>query len=308
MKRVILLGNMPTWRSAVSESVDASRYGLLEAELNADTIELPFVDAILPLRLEEYCLIRQSPVARRKAIIPTPETVALADDKFRFNDWLVHNGFQDCTPRVIQGPPSFPCILKKRIDWEGRNCRIFRSAAEWEASDNPDYFLQTYIPGRHEFVTHTISLDGRIVYASSHRHTYATPFFVKGAFDRPPLRTFDLGPFVPKEMASILKLLGYSGCACFNYKLANGIPAIFEMNPRVGGSFIMHTNQYLQAYSCLVALGKAMPEAKVSTRFNPAKVSKERIRSFCWRGTKFIGKHWHEPAVILKRPFQPMVW
>jgi len=40
----------------------------------------------------------------------------------------------------------------------------------------------------------------------------------------------------------------YTGCACFNYKLIEGTPAIFEINPRVGGSFSRVADDYLSGY------------------------------------------------------------
>jgi hypothetical protein len=36
--------------------------------------------------------------------------------------------------------------------------------------------------------------------------------------------------------------------ACFNYKIVDSVPIIFEMNPRVGASFTRVPDQYLEAY------------------------------------------------------------
>ena len=36
--------------------------------------------------------------------------------------------------------------------------------------------------------------------------------------------------------SSILTAIGYEGLCCFDYKIANGKPKIFEINPRFGGS------------------------------------------------------------------------
>ncbi len=36
--------------------------------------------------------------------------------------------------------------------------------------------------------------------------------------------------------SSILAAIGFNGLCCFNYKVANGLPMILEINPRFGGS------------------------------------------------------------------------
>jgi hypothetical protein len=62
------------------------------------------------------------------------------------------------------------------------------------------------------------------------------------------MKVRNIGGIMPPELSAIIKLLNYSGCACFNYKIVDGAPIIFEMNPRVGASFTRAPDQYLESY------------------------------------------------------------
>ena len=51
----------------------------------------------------------------------------------------------------------------------------------------------------------------------------------------------------------ILGKLDYEGAACFNYKLADDAPRIFEINPRFGGSLVMDVTAFVDAYRAALA-------------------------------------------------------
>ncbi len=59
--------------------------------------------------------------------------------------------------------------------------------------------------------------------------------------------------------AAVLQALDYSGTSCFNYKIADGKPKLFEINPRAGGSLRLDLNAYLDA--CIAAL-EAQPRRR----------------------------------------------
>jgi predicted ATP-grasp superfamily ATP-dependent carboligase len=50
-----------------------------------------------------------------------------------------------------------------------------------------------------------------------------------------------------------LQAFDYSGTSCFNYKIADGRPKLFEINPRPGGSLRLDLNAYLDAYLAALA-------------------------------------------------------
>jgi hypothetical protein len=51
----------------------------------------------------------------------------------------------------------------------------------------------------------------------------------------------------PILFAEILKKLDYKGTCCFNFKIEDGAPRIFEINPRFGGSLWRNINACLNA-------------------------------------------------------------
>ena len=108
------------------------------------------------------------------------------------------------------------------------------------------FFFQDYVSGHEEFATHSISIGGKLVFAATNMHLYDEAFYVKGRHT--PIGIFNVGNVVPREIEGILSLMGYTGCACFNYKMDERRPLIFEMNPRVGASFYRVANQYLAGY------------------------------------------------------------
>jgi hypothetical protein len=183
-------------------------------------------------------------------LIPPAAGVALADDKLTFNNWLIDTGFGYCVPKMLNSTNlTFPLIRKKRIDEWGLHSRIFLCEEELRCVDINDlsYFMQECISDREEYVTHLICISGVITYAVTLVNLHHGPLYIKGAGEQ-PIKVKNIGGFVPPELSAILKIMDYSGCACFNYKVIDGALFIFELNPRVGGSFTRVTDQYLEAY------------------------------------------------------------
>jgi hypothetical protein len=150
-----------------------------------------------------------------------------------------------------------------------------------------------------------MSIDGRLAYASTHRHTYVTPYYLKGIAEQPQ-KTEDLGHLIPSEFIRIIELMGYNGCACFNYKLARGAPIIFEMNPRVGGSFSMHIDNYLDAYLGLVAMNHARAKSRIIERWpglTVANIAKHKLTRECLRVMESVKRNWRAPGAFMRRRY-----
>ena len=41
------------------------------------------------------------------------------------------------------------------------------------------------------------------------------------------------------ELDQVFRVIGYTGFACVNFKMHDGVPKIFEINPRLGGSLVL---------------------------------------------------------------------
>jgi SAM-dependent methyltransferase len=246
----ILVGCKIDWQENLLPSL-APDWRMLTHNFATDALELPEIDLILPFELWEYEFIRASPIASQKSLIPRPSAVALADDKLKFNTWLIRSGLGKSVPALFTKHPRLPFIRKTRTGEGGEDARIFINSEDLAAFDgdihDPDYLLQECVSGFDEFVTHIVAIDGMITYAATLRNTYDTPLYIKGP--ERPNRVENIGGFVPQELTTILRRLKYTGCACFNYKIVGGTAMILELNPRVGGSFVRVANQYIHAYA-----------------------------------------------------------
>jgi predicted ATP-grasp superfamily ATP-dependent carboligase len=76
----------------------------------------------------------------------------------------------------------------------------------------------------------------------------AGPSIVLGARRQPVVTSFDRGCDHVDLFSQILERLSYEGTACFDYKVVDGKPLVFEINPRYGGSLSGDVTAYLDAY------------------------------------------------------------
>lgn len=236
------------WIDPVRERLDATRFKASFAEFG--DVDLAAFDGIVSLRLTEYAPLR----AREKSLnvlIPSRAVVDITDDKPRFNAWLGSSGFGEFVPEGGVGMGAFPFIYKKRRDRAGKNSRIVFSAEEQQAFeqsvDVPDYFKQRYVGGRKEYTTHFLALNGRVKFGTTVEFSFEDDYFIRGIREpRNEIVKIET-PFLA-IFCEILEALGYNGTCCFNYKIENGRPLIFEINPRCGSSLRLDLNPYIEAY------------------------------------------------------------
>ncbi len=169
--------------------------------------------------------------------LPSLRSVALCDDKRLLNEALIANGFGDCIP-MLGLFQAYPYILKKRIDEWGVNSHIVHTrAAENLLADklvDPDYFRQEYIAGKTEYTAHVLFKQGRVACATTVAFEFENDVFIKG---REPDRERAVCECAWLDLfGRILASIGFEGLCCFNYKICNGQPLIFEINPRFGAS------------------------------------------------------------------------
>jgi hypothetical protein len=253
MKR-ILFAHKKDWIEPVAERLDRSRF---DASFRNFREPPPFsqFDGIVPLRLSDYAPLRAYP-GRAAFLIPDPAAVAIADDKPSFMTFLRDNGFGEFTPKVYDGAVRYPFIYKKRVDVAGKNARIVFTPEEHAAFEQgivaAEYFRQEYVGGRTEYTSHFLAVDGRPAFDSTLEFTFGRDHFIRGLrCEADCSRKIDT-PFAD-VFGAILKALNYTGTGCFNYKIENGRPKIFELNPRAGGSLRLDLNAYLDAYLAALA-------------------------------------------------------
>jgi carbamoylphosphate synthase large subunit len=211
-------------------------------------------DAVVPLRLSEYAPMRLKPAPCM--LLPDKRAVQTMHDKARLNAFLDRNGFGYLVPTVYGDAVEYPFIYKKHHDQAGINSKIVHSPDEraaFEATIDPgEYYKQRYVGGRNEYTTHLLSVDGEVGFAATVAFTFDVDHFVRGVNYEPRNIARIPTPFA-EIFGAILGRLAYTGTCCFNYKIEDGKPLIFEVNPRIGGSLRLDLNPYLDAYFAVLA-------------------------------------------------------
>lgn len=196
-------------------------------------------DLVIPLLIQDVRLLQKSRalLENNPIKIPTEAVVNVCDNKYIFNKTLVEKGFQDFVPKIGTNLP-LPFMLKKKVTWSGDYCYLISDAetkAKYEELLNSDdYFCQEIIGGVNEYATHVLFKNGKIVETLTVEYTFydEVPINGKSGFAYTKIvkcKCLDTFSF-------ILSAIGYEGLCCFDYKIVDGKPKIFEINPRFGGS------------------------------------------------------------------------
>jgi hypothetical protein len=267
MKRV-LFALKADWIEPVRERLDHTRFEPTFRNFRQNP-SFAYFDCIVPLYLNDY-----PPLWRYRwgaeVLMPSEEVVALTDDKPLFMQFLRDNGFAGLAPEIYGDDVRYPFIHKKRIDIAGKNAHVIATPQERLAFEAgivaEQYFRQAYIGGRTEYTTHFLAVDGHPNWDSTLEFTFDRDAYVRGVRCE-PVQTCKIETPFAHLFHRILMALNYSGTACFNYKIADGAPKIFELNPRAGGSLRLDLNGYLDAYL-----------AALKTRHTFARRSTHRVR------------------------------
>lgn len=231
-------------------------------------IRIDDFDAVVPMEVGDYALLRNIPGINAMAILPPPGAAALCDDKLAFDRWLRESRFARMSPGTRQeGGKRFPYVAKKSHGWSGERVMIIQTEDDESKNvrflNSEDTLYQDYIDGTNEYCAHFLFHDGKIRFQRTIRHEMTGAPIVKGvnAFPRRSVRLPGIDPFVG-QFAELLNDLEFNGPVCIDYKIAAGIPKIMEINPRMGVSVLPSLNEWLDVY--LAALGICEPRSLVS--------------------------------------------
>lgn len=233
----ILFSDKPDWKRPIAAGLALTRHEIAFGAFSPENIVRH--DLVVPLTMSDLCYLQtvRGLVAGNPIPIPNLASILLCDDKYRFNHALIASGFGDVVP-AMEGAPVFPYILKKKSDEWGEHSHVIhgprdecRFAAELSSAD---YFKQALVQGRREYAAHILFKAGRIVRSVTIEYVFDTETPIKGR-DRELYKKICRCPFLDL-FAAILLLIGFEGLCCFNYKVRDGQPFVFEVNPRFGGS------------------------------------------------------------------------
>lgn len=245
----------------IVKTIDKRRYRCDFGDL--EHADLGQFDCVVPQVFSDYDALKSKMDQRGiKFWCPKPETVDLCDDKLALNKFLLGGAFAELVPPLLEKEAGrYPYILKKRTDENGAHAFVIRTLDDERAFtnllDSPEYFCQTYVPGREEFAVHILYVHDEIAYAQTVKYEFVEKVYAKGQHFCLKRRTYLSNNDHLDAFAKILRSVEYTGTCCIDYKMQDGQPQILEINPRGGSSLPRDINRYLEAY--LASLGIMQP-------------------------------------------------
>jgi hypothetical protein len=197
-------------------------------------------------------------------LYPAANAVAILRDKRRFADYVTVNGLTRLCPAFYARPQdiALPCIVKSAYDQDRAVVVRTREALDALLAGRaalPERFaFQEFIPGATEYTLHCIVRHGRPVWTASF-------IFEKEGDARVGVEFKTMAPCAPPAAAldaieRLLRPLDYSGPCNMDYTLrTSGEIAVFEINPRFGGTLFLAENRAMltKALTCLVSEASA---------------------------------------------------
>ena len=186
------------------------------------------------------------------SLTSTPALVQLMADKLKLTENLNAHGFARYVPKTWTNPTdsTFPCIIKPRELNGAQGIKILKSFHELQTVlSEPEFnlkscFFQDFISSDVEYVCHIVALNGEILFSNYFKYTMPNLEMVRG-WDSPTTIN-NCGSNLNFEVfiifKEIIKLLNYTGPCNIDFKMINGVPKIFEINPRLGGSLMVSEN------------------------------------------------------------------
>jgi hypothetical protein len=233
----ILISKKEHWNEILEERFKNTKHTVVFDDINLDNIKK--YDLVVALNIPDliFCIDNNELLTSQLIPIPKRESLDICNNKYQFTKYMVENGFSEMIPNSIL-PLPYPYILKKKIGEYGQSTYIVSNEKDEKEHDidlkSEDFMCQEMISGNKEYATHVVLKNGKIRAAVSIRYTYDIDNYVQGK-----------AKYICKEVCEsehiakfekILLGMGFEGLCCFDYKVVNGVPKIFEINPRFGGS------------------------------------------------------------------------
>lgn len=200
---------------------------------------------------------------------PSRSVSDLLRDKRRTLDYAAAQGFGTWCPTVHEDVDQvrFPCVVK-RTDLNGsvgvnvaHSWRGLEALLGGSRELPPNTVIQSFIYGAKEYATYLMLEEGEILWDASFCYEMEFSDIVR----RPgsaPARRVDTPRRILAQFGSFLRPLRYSGPCNVDYKIRpDGDAAIFEVNPRLGGSLMKPANlDLLKAVAGLILQHAKVPE------------------------------------------------
>lgn len=197
------------------------------------------------------------------ALVPDERSLRILSDKAEFAAFAKANGLaRNCPTTYVNGADvAFPCVLKRTNLNAGHGVAVVDTpqhlqsllrGAPWQGED---FILQSLTTGATEYVTHCVCRNGEILWHCSFAYDMGAVAEIRGPGSAEAPRSVSAAQHTLQQIEAFLAPLRYTGPCNIDYKLLeNGDIAVFEINPRLGGSLMRPENlEYLRsALSCII--------------------------------------------------------
>ena len=195
-------------------------------------------------------------------------------DKDIFYRFMEQCGKSDFIPRVYKGTEDieYPAIIKQPTGGNGRGMEIINTPDEL-AKSQVQGVLSEYVKGDEEYATNVIFYQGEILFERTYRRTFNTDTFILKAADQSSavLAVDVVEPPCTDTFRDILCEFSHELiCCCFDYKMKNGVPKIFEINTRLGYTLARDQESFMAAlnlYCQLVEQNLKIKESQGELRY-----------------------------------------
>jgi len=227
--------------------VDATEHDLA-AQIRPDCYPI-----LLPL-MEHHA--RAAP-ATFACLTSASDLIDLLANKSLFAAYLLERKFTEVAPKLYQSlaDVDYPCVVKRTDLNSGRGVDLvlheeaLNQIIEARTRLHENFIVQSWVGGSDEYVTHAVLRDGKIVWNQTFCYDLGGDDVIRTAeitgncrIERIPTPKAFLG-----VLSRISDDLGLSGPVNVDYKIVDGKPLIFEINPRLGGSLMRPENADLLA-------------------------------------------------------------
>jgi len=220
----------------IARSFAGTGVSIAFSDFNNDT-DFTAYNIVVPMSVQHLLVCHKKQDFINQSVIPLPslEAIRVCDNKKLFSDTLRLKGLGTFVP---DSSSTYPYILKKQTGEYSSDTYIIKNQSDEINVDTlisaPDYFTQALIPGIHEYAAHIVFKNGQITAMITVRYTYNRSVYLQGA-EQHITKEVTFSRF-RDEFTQILNTIEFEGLCCVDYKIIDGKPKIFEINPRFGGS------------------------------------------------------------------------
>ena len=173
-----------------------------------------------------------------KFLVNSKQTLTNLVDKQLFYEIMLENGFEKYVPKYYDSTKDvkFPCMVKIKSGGAGRGMFIAYSKKDLKKLEK-NMILSEYLPSKTEYATSIFLKDGKILKHATYSKTSKKDVYILQHEKRKDIQTQKCDTPFLELFENIVKTMSGNDkyCQCsINYKIENGIPKIFEINPRIG--------------------------------------------------------------------------